>query len=57
VVNAQGNPEQIKVQHSLDAGLDQKAIDAVKHWEFEPAMKDGEPVAVMINVEVNFRLY
>jgi periplasmic protein TonB len=38
-------------------GLDQKAIEAVRNWKFEPAMKDGHAVAVQINVEVNFRLY
>ena len=57
VVNKQGLPEQIRVQKSLDPGLDQKAVDAVKRWKFDPARRDGEPVAVMINVEVNFRLY
>jgi len=29
----------------------------VKTWKFEPAMKDGHPVSVQINVEVSFRLY
>jgi outer membrane biosynthesis protein TonB len=29
----------------------------VKRWRFEPAMKDGKPIATQINVEVNFRLY
>ena len=38
-------------------GLDVKAIDAVKKWRFKPATLNGEPVAVRINVEVDFRLY
>ena len=38
-------------------GLDQKAIEAVRNWKFEPAKNNGKPVAVQINVEVNFRLY
>ena len=46
-----------QVARSLGMGLDQKAIEAVRKWKFEPAMKDGRPVAVQINVEVNFRLY
>jgi len=33
------------------------AIDAVKNWRFDPALKDGKPVAVYISVEVDFRLY
>src|SRR5439155_197064 len=38
-------------------GLEQKTIEAVRQWKFDPAMKDGKPVAVAINVEVDFRLY
>jgi len=57
VVNAKGLPEQIRVQKSLDPGLDQNAAKAVKHWRFKPAEKDGKPVAVAINIEVNFTLY
>jgi protein TonB len=57
IVNAQGMPEQIKVQRSLDAGLDANAIEAVRQWTFYPALKDGNPVAVMINVEVNYKLH
>jgi outer membrane biosynthesis protein TonB len=36
--------------------LDEKAIEAVRQWRFRPGLKDGEPVAVVVNVEVNFRL-
>ena len=57
VVAPDGKPQQIKVQRSLGMGLDEKAIEAVRQWRFEPAKKDGQPVPVMINVEVNFRLY
>jgi outer membrane biosynthesis protein TonB len=38
-------------------GLDEKALEAVQKYRFKPAMKDGKPVAAMIGVEVNFRLY
>ena len=47
----------VKVVKSLEPTLDANAIEAVKTWKFEPAMKDGKPVAVQINVEVSFRLY
>jgi TonB family protein len=57
VVGADGNPHDIKVTRGLGKGLDEKAIEAVKKWKFEPARKDGQPVAVEINVEVMFRLY
>jgi len=57
VVSPECKPQQIRVQRSLCMGLDEKAIEAVRNWRFEPAKKDGQPVPVMINVEVNFRLY
>jgi hypothetical protein len=41
----------------LGYGLSEKAIEAVSRYRFKPAMKNGEPVPVMVNVEVNFRLY
>jgi protein TonB len=57
VVGTDGRPHDIKVQRSLGLGLDEKAIEAVNLWKFEPGMKDGNPVATIINVEVQFRLY
>ncbi len=57
VVGPDGRPRDIRVQRTLGLGLDEKAIEAVKTWRFEPALKDGKPVAVQISVEVSFRLY
>ena len=57
VVGPDGRPREIKVQRTLGMGLDEKAIEAVRSWKFEPARLNGNPVAVQINVEVNFRLY
>jgi periplasmic protein TonB len=57
VVDANGHPTNIRVVSSLGMGLDEKAIEAVRNWRFEPAMKDGHPVAVAVNLEVDFHLY
>ena len=57
VVGPDGKPRDIRVQRSLGLGLDEKAVEAVRQWKFEPAKMNGNPVAVQINVEVNFRLY
>jgi TonB family protein len=57
VIGPDGKPRDVRVQRSLGMGLDEKAIEAVRSWKFEPAKKDGQPVAVQVNVEVNFRLY
>jgi len=57
IVDAHGRPQQLRVQRGLGMGLDQKALEAVRQWVFEPAQKDGRPVAVTISVEVAFRLF
>lgn len=57
IVGTDGRPSNIRVLSSLGMGLDEKAIEAVKNWKFEPAMRDGHPVRVEIAVEVDFHLY
>jgi periplasmic protein TonB len=57
IVSPDGRTRDIRIARSLGLGLDEKAIEAVKQWKFEPALKDGKPVSVAINVEVSFRLY
>ena len=56
VVDRQGMPQNIEVVKSLDPGLDQNAVFSVGRYRFKPAMRNGEPVPVIITVEVNFRL-
>jgi periplasmic protein TonB len=57
VVDATGRPTNIRVLNALGMGLDEKAIESVRNWKFEPGQKDGHPVAVEIAVEVDFHLY
>jgi TonB family protein len=55
-VDPSGKAINIRVLHGLGLGLDQRAIEAVKKWKFEPAFKNGTPVTVEAQIEVNFRL-
>lgn len=57
IVGPDGRPRDLRVLRSVGMGLDEKAIEAVRTWRFDPARKNGQPVAVQINVEVSFRLY
>lgn len=55
-VNHEGVPQSIQVKKSLYPSLDQAAVEAVSKWRFEPAMKDGQPVSMWLEAEVNFNL-
>lgn len=57
IVDSAGHPRDIKVVRGLGLGLDAKALEAVRQWRFQPALKDGKPVDVQISVEVEFHLY
>jgi len=57
IVGVDGRTHDIHVYRSLGMGLDEKAIEAIRGWRFEPGRKDGNAVAVQVNVEVDFRLY
>ena len=57
IINEQGDPEVLGFQRPLGNVLDVKALEAVAGWKFKPALRQGQPVPVEINVEVNFRLY
>jgi periplasmic protein TonB len=56
-IGTDGRARNLTVVRSLGMGLDQKAIDAVRTWRFDPAKKDGRPVAVQMNIIVNFHLF
>jgi len=54
-VGADGIARDPQVLRPLGYGLDEKAVDAVMHWKFSPAMKDGVAVEVPATIEMNFR--
>jgi TonB family protein len=56
-IGADGRPRNLQVVRSLGMGLDEKALEAVKTWRFDPARMNGRPVAVQMNIIVNFHLY
>jgi TonB family protein len=55
-IGTDGVAHNIKVQRSLEPGLDQQAIDALSRWQFKPGQKDGQDVTVAATIEINFRL-
>lgn len=56
ILDGHGNVNRAGVARSLRPDLDDAALNAVRAWRFQPATKDGQPVPVLIHVEVHFRL-
>jgi TonB family protein len=58
VVMPDGRVGQVEVVKSLDSvfGLDQEAIKAAKQWRFEPGRRFGQPVPVLVTIELTFTL-
>lgn len=57
IIGTDGKPRGLKIVHSLGMGLDEKAMEKVRTWVFEPGKKDGQAVAVAMNIVVDFHLY
>jgi periplasmic protein TonB len=56
IIGTDGKVEKVRVKTALYPELDQEAIETVKRWEFEPARLYLEPVRVMVEIEMEFRL-
>ena len=56
-VDAQGRPTHVRVLRGIGLGLDERAVEAVRQYKFKPALENGRPVPVEMNVEVNFQIF
>jgi TonB family protein len=56
VVRHDGSVGDVRVRRTLGAGLEQKAVEAVRQWRFGPARRRGTPVDVVVEVSVEFKL-
>jgi outer membrane biosynthesis protein TonB len=57
VIGADGKPAEIAVARPIGFGLDENAVAAIRKATFEPAIKDGKPVPVLLDLVVQFRIY
>lgn len=57
IVGLDGKPSNIVVTKKLGLGLDEKAIEAVKKWKFEPARRYGRPVLTHLTLSLHFKLF
>ena len=56
IVRRDGTVGDVKMLRRLGAGLDERAVQAVRQWRFAPATRRGSPVDVVVEVAVDFRL-
>jgi TonB family protein len=56
VIRQNGHVDTVEVVRSLDSRLDRSAAEALEKWEFEPAQRNGAPIAVDAVFEIPFRL-
>jgi len=56
IIDREGNVTDVRVLKPLPMGLDQAAMEAVKKWKYKPGTLNGQPVPVIYNLTVNFRL-
>jgi TonB family protein len=57
VVGIDGKPSNVVVVKKLGMGLDERAVEAVSHWKFEPGRRDGKPVISRLKLDLQFRLF
>jgi hypothetical protein len=57
VLGADGRPQEIAVARPIGFGLDESAVDSIRKATFSPAIKDGKPVPVLLDLVVEFRIY
>ncbi len=57
VVGASGQPGSVAIVRPIGFGLDEQAVAAVEKAHFRPGLRDGQPVPVIVNVQVTFRIY
>src|SRR5450432_736097 len=53
-VGADGTVLDAHVDDSMGADYDNAAIDAVKHWQFDPATRNGQPIPARVRALVHF---
>jgi len=57
LIGSDGRIGDLTVTHAVGMGLDEKAIEAVRRWKFQPAQKKGKPVAAQVRINLDFVLH
>jgi protein TonB len=54
LIDAQGNPQDLKVTKSSNSAFEEPAVEALRKWKFKPAERDGANVALRVVIPIRF---
>lgn len=57
LITTDGQVTSVYVMRGLPFGLTERALMTIKDWKLKPAMKDGMPVPVRVDITITFRLF
>jgi TonB family protein len=55
VISSEGEPLDIRLLSSPDAGLTESALEAIRQWRYEPTLLNGQPVEIITDVTVSYK--
>ena len=56
-VGIDGKPSDVVVTKEVGMGMDERAVETVSKWKFEPARRHGRPVPTRVNLTLHFKLF
>ena len=57
LVGTDGKPQSVVVTKKLGMGLDEKAVETIKKWRFEPSRRYGKPIPSYLTLNLGFKLF
>jgi TonB family protein len=57
IVGIDGTPSNVVVTKKLGMGMDERAVETVSKWKFEPARRNGKPVPSRFTLQLHFKTY
>ncbi len=56
MIDETGVVRDVRILKGLPSGLSEAVVDALRRWTFKPATLNGQPVQVIFNLTINFKL-
>jgi TonB family protein len=54
ILDTNGNAQNVHILRGAGMGMDERAVEAIKQYKFEPFLKDGQPIAQQTSIELKF---